>query len=293
MFDEKIYSREDYYYINIFNSNSNITKGEWKDILKALPEDNVFISFLYGNSWGTFALVGATLDAMKYFANFDYQYFINLSGQDYPLKDTDTIKNVLKNRNFSYIDYAKIGLYKQYVLKKNREELPESMKYFIRHEYLYYRIPFSINIKKLMNKFGSAIRFDNPEFLKIPRLNKTLLYKFKFYIGSQWFCLLKLHVNYILKFLEDNPDFVPFFRYTYVPDEHFFHTIIMNSNLKYEVVNNNLRHMVWDVEGGSPVIFTSNDAETLIKSQKLFARKFDIEIDSKIFDIIDSRIEFF
>jgi hypothetical protein len=285
---KKIYSHEDNYYINIFLSNSNISEDKWINELKEFRKDNVFISFINKDSWGTFELVNATLNAMKYFANFEYQYFVNLSGQDYPLKDTYTIKNVLKKKNVSYIDYTSMGSYKKYTLKQNREELPLTTKYFIRQEYLHYKVPFSMDIKKLMSNFKKVIRFDTPIFLKLPRLNRNILYDFEFFIGSQWFCLTKSHVNYILAFLKENPDFVKFFRYAYIPDEHFFQIIIMNSDLKHEVINDNLRLIIWK---GPPVIFTANDVEILIKSQKLFARKFDIEIDSEILDIIDSQIE--
>lgn len=134
-------------------------------------------------------------------------------------------------------------------------------------------------------------RVDAPLLLKIPRFDKKLLYEFNIYVGSQWFCLSKSHVNYILKFVEDNPDFVQFFRHSFIPDEHFFQTIIMNSNLKDEIINDNLRHIVWSEDGCVPIIFSTNEAEFLKKSTKLFARKFDIKIDSNILDIIDNNID--
>jgi hypothetical protein len=49
------------------------------------------------------------------------------------------------------------------------------------------------------------------------------------YFGSQWFALSARCVDMILKFVPAHPEFVRAYRTVYAPDEHFFHTIIGNS----------------------------------------------------------------
>lgn len=109
----RIYTPEDRYYINVFNSNSTVARNSWRDAFRTFPKDNVVISFVYEDSYGTFELVDATLNAMKYFTDYDYQYFINLSGQDYPLKSVDAIKKILKEDKVSYIDYYTMPSYRE------------------------------------------------------------------------------------------------------------------------------------------------------------------------------------
>jgi len=104
-----------------------------------------------------------------------------------------------------------------------------------------------------------------------------------------WFCLTKKDVDYTLEYLKNKPDLLDFFRHTFAPDEIFFQTIIMNSPLKDTVMNDNLRYIDWSRKGVPLSAFlTIDDADNLLNSSKLFARKFDIELDEAILDLIDS-----
>jgi hypothetical protein len=77
-----------------------------------------------------------------------------------------------------------------------------------------------------------------------------------------------------------------------VPDEHFFHTIVLNSPLKDTVVNDDLRYLEWhhpDVAGG-PAVLGRQDYKKVMTSEALFARKFDVTHDSEVLDMIDAAI---
>ncbi len=129
-------------------------------------------------------------------------------------------------------------------------------------------------------------------FFKIPRINRHLPYNLKPYGGSAYFCLAKRHVSYILRYIENKPDLIGFFRRTFAPDEMFFQTILMNSSLKDSIVNDNLRYIDWCKQGVPlPAVLTVADVENLLCSTKLFARKFDLDVDSKILDYIDKKIQ--
>jgi hypothetical protein len=69
----------------------------------------------------------------------------------------------------------------------------------------------------------------------------------------------------------------------------FFHTIVMNSPLRDSVVNDELRHVDW-TRDPLPAVFGAGDLETLRRSPKLFARKFDATFDAEILDLIDSEL---
>ncbi len=73
---------------------------------------------------------------------------------------------------------------------------------------------------------------------------------------------LKLQ-SYIVEFLDENEWYYKFFENTLCPDEWFFHTLIMNSPYRTEVVNNNLMFLKWG-ETLSDTKFTSEFNEVKI-----------------------------
>jgi hypothetical protein len=107
--------------------------------------------------------------------------------------------------------------------------------------------------------------------------------------GPGYWCITKECAQYINKFVKENPRYVRFFKYAYISDEIFFHTIIMNSNFASNVVNDDLRCI--DISTGTgPKIWQKHDFEVLCESKALIARKFDTSIDPEILDLIDSKL---
>lgn len=103
----------------------------------------------------------------------------------------------------------------------------------------------------------------------------------KYYFGSSWWCLNRLVVEYIIDYLNENPNYEYFFKHSLCPDECFFQTLVMNSPFRKNV-KPNLHYIKW-VEGkNSPEILKEHDFKDIISSSKLIARKFDIDIDKEI-----------
>jgi len=284
---KSIYTPEDFYYINIFGADSHKKQTEWMNCLKSFEKSNVFFSFKYSYSWGTINQVNANIDAMMQFKELDYSYFINLSGQCYPIKSISSIKEFLSKNNCSYIAYYEMPDYSKYA-KDKTIDCPFNTQFHFRFEYCYYPIPNWYFIQFFKGLCG--MRKDINRFIKIPRMNKKLLYTLDLYKGSNWFCLFKDHVKYILDFLKENPDYMKLFSTVLCSDEHFFQTILLNSPLKTQIINDNLRYVNWD-NPNYPSILSINNIEEILKTPQLFARKFDSEIDSKILDAIDFKIK--
>ena len=74
---------------------------------------------------------------------------------------------------------------------------------------------------------------------------------------------------------------------TWAPDEFIFQTILYNSIHRSRMVNNDLRYIDWSAGGSSPKTLTIEDIGKLSGSDKLFARKFDLNKDEHVFDYID------
>ncbi|MBS4172944.1 beta-1,6-N-acetylglucosaminyltransferase [Bacillus sp. FJAT-49736] len=116
---------------------------------------------------------------------------------------------------------------------------------------------------------------------------------FELYCGSQWFTISFEAAQYITRFIDENDWFYRYFEKTYTPDEWFFHTLLMNSPFKSQIVNNNhvfLKKGTTIRDRNSPVCLTEADISIIEKSQQFFARKFDEAIDNKVIDYYVNKI---
>ena len=66
----------------------------------------------------------------------------------------------------------------------------------------------------------------------------------------------------------------------------------MNSPLAETVVNDDLRYVEWrEWNDSRPAALGKPDFAKMMSSGKLFARKFDVEEDAEILDLIDAALE--
>jgi hypothetical protein len=100
--------------------------------------------------------------------------------------------------------------------------------------------------------------------------------------------------NKVCEFLENNPKYIKYHKYSLLPDEMFFQTIMMNLAKKdssIKIKNNSLTYANWIKKDCSlPVTFVANDFDELkenSKKEKFFARKFDADIDEEIMNLLD------
>ncbi len=107
---------------------------------------------------------------------------------------------------------------------------------------------------------------------------------------SQWFTISKKHIEYVVKELNNNKEFVRFFKFSWAPDEIVFQTLLYNSPFRNDIVNNNLRFIDWSDGMKNPKTFTFADFHQIINSNQFFGRKFNSVIDGTILDIIDQHI---
>jgi hypothetical protein len=111
--------------------------------------------------------------------------------------------------------------------------------------------------------------------------------------GSTWWCLTRECIYYICYYIIKNPDYIEYCKRLFAPDEIFFHSIVMNSTLKSSVINDGLKYIDWDYAPSPqkhPATLSKEYFSILSNSTSLFARKFDIEYDYEILDMIDKDI---
>ncbi|MGY0037937.1 hypothetical protein [Pedobacter sp. NJ-S-72] len=73
-------------------------------------------------------------------------------------------------------------------------------------------------------------------------------------------------------------------------DEFVVASILMNSPYQDKVINENHRYINWSENEAHPKILTINDYQEIIGSGMLFARKFDLDVDLSVLDVLDLHV---
>lgn len=242
--------------------------------------------------WGDFSIIIATLNLIKKVINNHNDGFcILMSGSDYPIKSNKLINSYL-NENYEKIfidlqEAEKVWSTFNDRIKKYRINLSSN-----RGNSILTKHGFSKDIIKHFIK-GRILIID---LINILFKKRKLKINMKFYGGSQWWAMNINDLNKVYEFILNNKyELFSFFKYSHVPDEFFFHSIIkfINKNEENNKIQNSLTYVNWSRKDCPlPVTFEINDFEELINqpSNKLFARKFDINIDKEIIEKIDKNI---
>ncbi len=239
------------------------------DFLAGLPHVH-FVKNRIRVRWASYSFLLAVFQTMKEIFESGNQYnFISLmSGQDYPIKPVINIFNTLeKNPGKNFICY---------------EEGDEWWSHALSRIHKYHFTNFSFRGRYRIQFFLNAL---------LPRRKFPLPHKL--YGGPRAMCMT-LSVDcaaFILKFFESNKKLRRFVRFTWGPDEFLIPTIIMNSEFRDSVVNDNFYYIDWSQGGVNPKTFTLEDFDALISSDKLLARKFDIEKDTEILNRLDRFVD--
>lgn len=121
------------------------------------------------------------------------------------------------------------------------------------------------------------------------------------YGGSQFVALARRHAHDLLEFTDAQPHIVQFFRHVWSPDEHYIPTVLKNI-CPNNLINENLWHVEWVHGAKHPRTYELNDfprlANAAVSSSeaggraraKLFARKFDLERQPQLFELIDQQL---
>ncbi len=183
---------------------------------------------------------------------------MNLSGQDFPLKSQKEIRAFLKKHRGK--DFLKVS--------DQRVVRPGTLG----------------RIEEYCVELGDTI------FRTV--IKRRFLKNVTPYIGNQWMILSRS----FCEFLRDSDEvkrFETFYKHTFIADEGFFQTVIMNTSYTPTIVNDDMRAIDWIPEGTiklRPRTFTFRDAKFLIKSAHLFARKFDETVDADILTVLEKHL---
>ena len=245
------------------------------DNLDELNYDNVII--IPNNKrvniiWSQNSMVKATINLIQFAQAYDnFDYFWLCSGQDFPIANSNYIVDFLaKNPNKNYINFFNS---KEYGLGYNNN-------YDKRNQIIYPK--WIMNPKKhlkILKRIYVELTGGYNHTFKI--MQRKDLPCEHFYFGASWWCLNNETINWIICYNKEHPEYFKFFETCLCSDESFFHTLVMMSPFKKNV-NDYLHYIDWSGCKNSPNILKTKDYDSIIKSDKLMARKFDIDVDSNI-----------
>ena len=209
--------------------------------------------------WAGFGMVRATLGAFDHVVRQELpvDHIVLVSGQDYPLRPAEEIERFLG------ADLSRSFMSAGPVL----DVWPDGhwridMWHLVSYQNLHLTVPWERRIPGELAPYG----------------------------GEAWICLSLAAVRHVVEFARANARFVRFFEHVLHPDEIFFQTILMNSPLRDTVVDDHLRYIDWSSDPG-PATLGVADLDKLVRSRRLFARKFDVTVDETILDLLDQHIE--
>jgi len=248
---EKIYTRDQFYLIHIDRKAKEEFTEEIQQYL--IHFANVYILESMNIVVGGFSIIQAELNAMEYLLNVtaEWDYFINLSGEDYPLKSQNIIRQFLTaNNGRNYLFYYDQKFYRPDTLKRIQNHFTE-----------------------LSHKISSLI------------YRRTFMEGVTPYIGGKWF----IFTRETCSFLTNNKrvmDFEDYYLHTLLPAESFFQTVLMNTVFKDIIVNDDKRASIEKTFFNKNQYQTSFIA-SLKGSNQLFIRKVNSETSQNILNYID------
>ena len=275
-------------YVSFFvhiDSKSNISEFACNNSRDSV----IFLKKRISVTQGGFSLTQVMINLMKKASILnEIDYFIFLSGRDYPIKDNSYIYNFLKNNYpMNFINF--------YPLVGNADYTHNIKKYYFKD--LINRSP-----RILQNKLR-AIQFMAHNLLP----DRSFINNMIPYRGSQWFCINRQTVDYIIRFIESQnaKKYIGFFKYVWGSDEIFFQTLVLNSpyaeqcryydrdikNPKNFMRDENkayLHYIDWGLDRENPGVFDIADFQTLKECDALFARKFCENKSNKLLYYIDN-----
>jgi hypothetical protein len=217
--------------------------------------------------WGGYSQIECELLLLKTAVAYGkYSYFHLLSGADLPIKPTCDIYNFFENSAGSeFIEYAE------------RADTKFRYKYF--HKLKYKNAAHANKIScKILRRGFQVLQM-------LVGINRVKKEKRKFMYGSNWFSITCALAEFVLS---QEEWIKKTFKSTLCCDEIFLQTVVYNSDFLAVAVNDNKRFIDW--ERGNPYVFKKDDFDALMRSDRLFARKFDLKTDSEIIQMIFDKL---
>ncbi|MEL6451536.1 MAG: DUF5928 domain-containing protein [Pseudomonadota bacterium] len=229
--------------------------------IRAALKDNPNVTYAHKRikcGWGEWSLVQATLyaveSAVEAFPRATHFYM--LSGDCMAIKSAEYTHQFLDDNDADFIE--SFDYFDSDWIKTGMKEERLIYRHFFNERTQKWRFYTSYHLQQ---RFG--ITREIPADIQVQ-------------IGSQWWCLRRRTIEWVLDFTRDRRDVMRFFRTTWIPDETFFQTIVRHVVPEEEIRTRTLTFLMF-TDYGMPVTFYDDHYDLLLSQDFLFARKISAE----------------
>lgn len=193
----------------------------------------------------------------------EWSYYVNLSGQDFPLRTQEEIAAELERLpHRDWVEFERtLDPGRATELARREQVLAVSLPWREKPRLLFWAPPWRAPLLK------GATR----------------------YLGSQWKMLTREACDF-LAVPKNTRRFRAAYWGTHVPDESFFQTVLLNSNRRAHVAGRNWHFVDWYSGPPYPHILEMKDLQRLESSDAFFARKFDDSVDDAVLVALEERL---
>ena len=227
-------------------------------------------------AWPHLRMLLASLERVA--AEYDPDWLIVLSGQDYPLRPLAEVEERLASADHdAYLGHS-------WPLATGALPPPPAEEFFLR--YAYYHLPAPA-LRWFPRRLRRVIYFrERPRRFGIRRPRLPFRDDLRCWVSSDWPTLNRRALQVVLRTAREERRLMRHYRRTVAPAESFFATALMNEpGLR---VSGDYRRFVRFQPGApSPDVLTAPDLDELRASGADFARKFDARADASILDRLD------
>lgn len=266
--------------------DKNVRMLPFRRALDEVSESDIYFVRREDGAWGGFGIVRAALNGIRQIlsARTYFERIILLSGSDYPLASNHLIyKFFQEHLSNTFMEFFPMPTSHWTGGGMDRIE-----RYHFRLSVNRVFPPYEPPPRTTTKLFYAALRL----YFPLPRAFPSGLHP---YGGSHWWSMNRETAQYVLNFCSLRPDYVRFHHYTRSADEIFMQTILRNATderICTNMINDDLHYTDWTQANVSlPAVLRQEDFPAMIRSGKLFARKFDIETDAAVLDLIDRHRE--
>lgn len=230
-------------------------------------------------NWGAYSQIRCELALLSAATKVDhYVYYHLISGVDFPIKSKEEI--------FAFFDKDTQTEYVHFAEFPPRPEIMERISK--------YHFGMEMNRKNLFFRIQKRFLLAAQKLL---HMNRTAREKVQYAYGANWFSITDALARYVL---EKKDWIAQHFSHSNCADELFLQTVVVNSDFlpniyaQKQKMQLNDYHAIMraiDWKRGQPYVYRMEDFEALLQSDYLFARKFDLNVDSEVVDALFNRLK--
>lgn len=236
---------------------------------------------------GDASILEIYLEAVEHLvqSKIDFDWLVCMSGQDYPIQPVAKFENCLAQTKYDgFLTYFDVFLSQEQITKREEKE-----KFYFSQ---YINLPYwSKPILKKLSKLEIFL-----PFLKVQCFFAMIGFKprstpfndnFRCYWSYHWHMLSKKCLMFLRDYLKTHPEILQYYKRTLAPEESMIASILVNSQ-RFNLSQNTLLYATYPpILKGFAQTIRAEYIPSLVKQNYYFARKFDLEEDREIFDMLD------